>query len=153
VGAAIVARVTGRLPPRARHVWERSGVHVWFHYTTLEHAREIGAQRRYVVSTRPHQRVGSGLFLTNVEPNSMDEAEMLKDLFAYQRPADVLQGVIVLARNDALLPTERCGHRQWIHHAEPGVVLDLTNVFLGYGLRNEFNGEWIFSDGLHIPAK
>ena len=137
---------------RVRHAWEASGVHVWFHYTTLEHAREIAAQRRYVVSGKGHQRVGSGLFLTNIAPGSKDEDEMRKDLFAYQRPPDLLQGVIVLARNEDVLPTEQYAQHKWVHRAPAGAVLDLTETFLGYGQRNEFNGEWIFSDSLHVVA-
>ena len=146
--------MAGRRTPevKVRHVWELSGVHVWFHYTTLEHAREIAARRQYVVSAKGHQRVGAGLFLTNIAPASKSEEEILKDLFAFRRPPDVLQGVIVLARNEELLPVERFAQHQWVHRASPGSVLDLRPLFLGYGQRNEFNGEWIFSDGLHAAG-
>jgi len=136
---------------KVKHAWEVSGVHVWFHYTTLEHASEIAARRCYVVSGKGHQRVGAGLFLTNVAPGSKNDDDILKDLFAYQRPPDVLQGVIVLARNEELLPIEQFAQHKWVHRVPAGSVVDLTPLFLGYGQRNEFNGEWIFSDSLHVP--
>ena len=40
------------------------------HYSTHEHVDQIAAERIYFVAARRHQRVGTGLFLTNRPPGA-----------------------------------------------------------------------------------
>ena len=70
----------------ARACWNLPGVHCWFHYTTPEHAARIGKEQLYEVRPGGHQTRGPGLFVTNVPPEARSDDDLLKLLFAFQRP-------------------------------------------------------------------
>ena len=89
----------GKRPSQVRYAWEASGVHVWFHYTNADVARQINREQRFVVSPRAHQRHGTGLFVTTIQPGEMSVEDLLKRLFAMQRSPDNVEAVIVLSRD------------------------------------------------------
>jgi hypothetical protein len=140
--------------PRARagevkYVWEQSGVHVWFHYCSRESALQIGGERLYYVSTRLHQLRGSGLYVTNRSPGERSDEELLTELFARQRPVEAIEGAVAISRNDDLLPVRRLAAHSYIHDADPGATIDLTELLIGVGVRD--GGRWRFDAELHVP--
>jgi hypothetical protein len=116
---------------------------VLFHYTTPARAAAIAAKRLLLVSNRPHQRHGHGVFATNVSPGAMPEEDMLVRLFAKQRSAIQVRGVVLLDRSHPDLPFDRVGAGQWIYRASPGESIDIVEPYLGFGVR--IGEEWTFS--------
>lgn len=142
-----------RRPPRSqvKYAWESAGVQTWFHYTNKTYALQIEKERRYVVSSRPHQRHGHGLFLTTIRPQELPVQELLKRLFAFQRSPDNVEAVVVLLRDDELLPVRSADSRAYIHSAAAGAEIDISQIYLGYGHREANEEGWIFSNRLHVP--
>ncbi|HLA13487.1 MAG TPA: hypothetical protein VJZ25_00555 [Gemmatimonadaceae bacterium] len=140
-----------RPEPQVKYIWEKAGVQVWFHYTPMALALQIEKERRYVVSSRPHQRHGHGLFLTTIRPQELSVDELLTRLFALQRPRENVEGVIVVLRDDDLLPVTSAGGRAYVHSANSGAEIDLSLLYLGYGHREDNEEGWVFSRGLYAP--
>lgn len=137
--------------PEVEFVWQRSGVHALFHYTNRNFAEQIHAEQVYVVSDRPHQRYGHGLFLTSIEPEALSKQELLRRLFAMQRPPEAVEAVVVLHQDDECLPVERVSPGIYLCAAPAGAEIDLALVYLGYGTRAASGREWLFSRELHVP--
>jgi hypothetical protein len=131
-----------------KYVWEQSGVHVWFHYCSRESAVQIGEERLFYVSNRTHQLRGSGLYVTNRSPGELSDEDLLKELFALQRPIEAIEGVVVINRDDDLLPVRRLAPHSYIRDAEPGTTVDVTELLLGVGVRDR--GRWRFDAELHV---
>jgi hypothetical protein len=136
---------------QVKYVWEDSGVHVLFHYTNKQSALQIEKEGRFVVSPRPHQQHGHGLFLTTIRPQELSVCELLKRLFALQRSPDNVEAVIVLLRNDEVLPLTSLGGRAYLHSKAPAAEIDLALIYLGYGYREDNDEGWVFSRGLYVP--
>jgi hypothetical protein len=140
------------LEAQVKWVWESSGVQTWFHYTNKNYALQIEKERRYVVSSRPHQRHGHGLFLTTIRPQELSVEELLKRLFALQRSPDNVEAVVVLLRDDEQLPVRSLSSRAYLHTAAGGAEIDLAPIYLGYGYREDNEEGWIFSKRLQVPT-
>lgn len=136
-----------------KYVWEQAGVHVWFHYTNIDFAREIDKERRLVVSPRPHQEHGHGVFLTTIRPQELTVEELTRRLFAAQRAHDNVGAVVVLMRDDDLLPVVSAGSRAYVHAAGPGAEIDISPIYLGYGYREDNDDGWMFTKNLHAPNR
>ena len=134
--------------PRVAFCWDVQGDLYWFHYASAESARAIAAERFYVVSSRGHQQHGPGLFLTSRNPLELSEEELLVELFALQRMPEDVGGVLILRRDDNLLPVRKVGYSSYLHAAQPGDVIDLAPVYRGYGIR-EADGSWLFTQSVH----
>jgi hypothetical protein len=145
-----MARRTKTPKAKPRYAWEVSGVHVWFHYTNADIARQIDREQRFVVSSRPHQRYGTGLFVTTIQPGEMSEEDLLKHLFAMQRSPDNVEAVIVLLRDAQVLPVKAAGSRQYVHPALAAAEIDISLIYLGYGYREDTREGWMFSRGIYM---
>jgi hypothetical protein len=126
----------------AKPFWERSGVHAWFHYPTPELAARIGREQVYRAQEGGHQLRGPGLFVTNIAPGALPDDELLKLLFALQRPVSSIEGVVVLDTEGGLA-FEQYGRGKWHHPAVPETVIDLGGLLIGFGVR--IDGQWLFS--------
>jgi hypothetical protein len=128
-----------------KRLWDRPDVNVWFHYALPDVASAIDATRKFRVPHRPDPR-GDGLHLTRVAPDQLPDDELLKRLFALRRDRIAIEGVVVLRRDDLLLPVRANGRSTWLHPRPCGEVLDIAGVYLGFGRREK--GVWLWSDGL-----
>jgi hypothetical protein len=137
--------------PRVVPCWEVQGAFYWFHYASAEAARAIALERFYVVSERGHQQHGPGLFVSTRNPFELTERELLTELFALQRMPEDVGGVVIFRRDERLLPTRKVGHTSYVHAAQPGDVLDLAALFLGFGIRDQaVDRGWLFSEGIWL---
>jgi hypothetical protein len=98
-----------------------------------------------VSSHRRHGR-DTGFFLTNLEPGRVSTADLLRRLWSDQFGEEQVRGVVVVRRQVDVLPVTRIALGEWLHQAEPGSVIDLTEVLVGYGVR--LRDDWLWSDGL-----
>lgn len=136
---------------KVAYVWDIQGQLCWFHYTTIEYAETMASARRYAVSASQHQKRGSGLFVTTRNPLELTEAELLTELFAFQRPPDAVEAVVVLRRDEKVLQTKKVGHTSHLHSAPPGTEVDLAPLYLGYGIRREgAPSGWLLDKGLYV---
>jgi hypothetical protein len=126
--------------------WEGPGAHLYFHYAPRDYAAQIAEEARFVVSDRPHQQYGFGLFATNIEPGSMNDQRLLVELFSYQRDVEAVEGVVVLADMDF----QRVGRSVFLLRRPGGTVIDLTEALVGFGIR--MRTTWTFSRGCYRPA-
>ena len=127
-------------------------MHAWFHYTNADVARQIDREQGFVVSPRPHQRHGTGLLVTTIQPGEMSVEDLLKRLFAKQRSPDNVEAVVVLLRDDEVLPMKAAGPRQYFHAAAAMAEIDVSLIYLGYGYREQTWEGWIFSSGIYVPG-
>jgi len=124
--------------------WDVSGAHLYFHYAPPEFAERIAREAKYLVSGRPHQGHGCGLFVTTLAPGSLSDQAMFIRLFAAQPGIGAIDGVVIL-RN---LGFVQVAPQVFFLHAPAGAVIDLTEVLVGYGVRTRTS--WTFSPGCHI---
>jgi len=135
--------------PKVAYAWELEKVHCLFHYTYVDHAQRFDHERIYVVSDRPHQKHGHGLFLTTINPLEMSAVDLLKRLFVMQREPENVEAVLVFLRDANVLTIKPAGNRCYVHPAPAGAEIDLETVYLGYGRRVPTGAGWLFSSGLH----
>ena len=103
----------------------------------------MAEQRLYLVSERRHQTLGTGFFTTTIAPDELADDELLRRLFASQRGADAIEGVLVLAPE---APGMRYAGRLYFHPTEAWTQIDLTEFLIGVCLRQR--GVWYYSEGL-----
>ena len=134
-----------------KKAWQKQGQLCLFHYATEEAVREIVRTGLYVVSQREHQRHGSGLFLSTIVPGEMTRDAICDFLFLHQRDPSTFSGVLVVRRDEKLLPTKAAGRRACVHRAPPQAQIDLTPVLVGFGVyRGDPGDEWLFSEGCYL---
>jgi hypothetical protein len=129
----------------SKPIWNSSGAWCWFHYCQPDVAVAIGAAREFQVSPRDDAR-GNGIHLTNIAPGAKSDDELLKRLFALQRDVSFIEGVVVLRKDDKLLPAARYGRSKWLVPKEKGEFVDLAALYLGHARRD--NGIWTYTPGL-----
>ena len=123
--------------------WERSGVHVWFHYTQADLADQIFEEQLFLVPKRPGS-AGCGLYVTNIVPGSRPDEFILKQLFALGRDALAIEGVVVLARES--LSFRRFAPHSFFRSAPGGSTIDLGGALVGSGRRDR--GTWRWTAGI-----
>jgi hypothetical protein len=130
-------------PHIARPYWERTGVHVWFHYTQADLADQIFAEQRVVIPEHPGSQ-GCGFYVTNIKPDSKPDEFILKTLFALGRDQLAIEGIIVLSQD--ALAFRRFAPHSFFHAAPAGATLDLIGLLIGSGRRNR--GTWRWTSGI-----
>lgn len=59
--------------------------------------------------------------------------------------------MIVLLRDEEIIDTRPIGRRQYFHAAQALSEIDISLVYLGFGVRDESADGWLFSQGIYVP--
>lgn len=118
-----------------------------FHFTEPAHAEAIVRHDRFVVGDGADH--GFGLYATDLAPDDTSPATLIETLWQGKAFDMMVNGVVVLAHDEVLLPFEKVAEHIWVHvTGRLGSIIDLAGVALGCGVRKD--GHWRFDSSLHV---
>lgn len=132
--------------------WDDRPLDYLFHYTYRARMEQIYDTAVFVVGATPHPRHGTGLFATDIRPGELPLDEVLRVLFNEERPATILDALIVLRRDLSIF--EHVERHEFLWKArptgegEPG--LSLVGLMVGYGQRG-VGLEYLFPPWIWLP--
>jgi hypothetical protein len=127
--------------PLDQLAWNRLDGRFWFHYTTVFASRLIVEQAQYIVG----ERSSPGLYVSDLAPGSLSDAEMLNALLDGTRELERVQAAVALA-DDPALPFVRDGRSTWVYVAPAATVIDLQDIVVGRAFQRE--GVWHYEESL-----
>jgi hypothetical protein len=126
----------------SRLVWNRGEGEFRFHYTMRFAAETIVRTEQYAVLV---DRTPSGLYVTDIQPGSLEDCEILSALFDGARDVERVQAAVVLA-DDPALPLKKVGRNAWVHEAPKGSAVPLVGIAVGYAWQED--SLWLYSRSL-----